>query len=312
MKKISIIVPVYNEEEVINKFFQRTRKILEKIKYKWELIFVNDGSTDSTLPLLIKLAEQNLDIKIINFSKNFGHQQAVTAGFDYANGDAVISIDADLQDPPELIPKLIAKWEKGNEVVHAKRKSRKDGILKILTATIFYKFLNLLLQTKIPENVGDYRLLDRKVIHVFKKLPEKNRYLRGLSSWVGFKQTFVKFHRDKRHAGKTKYSLAKMLKLASNAVFSFSRFPIRLARYLTVIFGLSSCGIFIYVLYSWIQDNVVPGWASQILIMLIFTSINLVILSIISEYVSRIYNQVQGRPIYIISDTYNINKSKHE
>jgi len=281
-----------------------------KLDYAYEFIFVNDASTDGSLLLLTKLALENSNVKIVNFSRNFGHQLAITAGIDYASGDAVIVLDSDLQDPPKVILELVNKWEEGFEVVNAKRRSRNDGIFKNFTAVVFYKVLNRLLTNKLPENVGDFRLMDRKAVDVIKRIKEKDRYLRGLTSWIGFKQTEILFDRDKRIWGKTKYPLSKMLGLAFNAIFSFSQLPMKLASFFGFIFLAFSAVVVIYALVSDITGNVAPGWTSTVLIISLFSGLQMLVLAIISEYVGRIYFQVQNRPLYIVSDTINLEKEK--
>ena len=310
LKLLSVISPVHNEEGNLEIFYQRLKAVMEKDDVKFEVIFVNDGSKDNSLLLMYKLAEEDSRVKVVNFSKNFGHQAAISAGLEFAQGDAIVIIDTDLQDPPELISDLLAKWQEGYEVVSAKRRTRQDTFFKKVSATIFYKLLNLLIPTKIPENVGEFRLLDVKAVRVLKKLREKDRYLRGLTNWIGFKQTYVLFDRDKRYAGKTNYSFANMVGLALNAIFSFSRLPMRIATYSGLILILLALVIIIYVIYSNLAGKVVPGWTSEVLIFSLFNAIELLVLGIISEYVGRIYTQVQDRPMYIVADTVNITKLK--
>lgn len=307
-KTLSIVSPVYNEEGNLDKFYIDLNKVLKEIKYEYEIIFVNDGSKDSSLLVLSRLAHDDKHVKVINFSRNFGHQMAITAGMEYATGDFLIILDSDLQDPPSLIKEMVQKWEVGFEIVNAKRKSRRDGFFKDITAYIFYKFLNSILSNKIPENVGDFRLLDRRAVNILNKIKEKDRYLRGLTSWIGFKQTFVEYDRGKREWGKTGYSLSKMFGLASNAVFSFSKLPMKLASILSVIFFAISFLVIIYALVSQALGQTVAGWSSQIIIYSIYLGLQMMILAIISEYVGRIYNEVQDRPSYIVSDLININK----
>lgn len=301
---ISIIVPIYNEEGNIEELTSRLKKTLEN--YRYELLFVNDGSSDSSPLILAKNANEDPRIKVINLSRNFGHQIAVSAGLDYAKGEAVVIIDADLQDPPEVIPELINKWEEGFEVVNAKRRSRKDNFFKKITAFVFYKGLNKLLTNQIPENVGDFRLLDRKAAEALKKIKEKNRYLRGLANWIGFKQIYVLFDRDKRFSGKTHYPFRKMVQLGFNAIFSFSSLPLKVANIIAMVFMLVAVIILVYTLIVDAQGHTVPGWASQMFFMASFSAIQLFVLGIISEYIGRIYTQVQDRPLYIVSETINV------
>jgi len=303
MKKIiSIVSPVYNEEGNIKFFYNELKKVLTTLKSEYEIIFVNDGSNDNSLVYLVEIAQIDDKVKIINLSRNFGHQLAITAGLDNAKGDCVIILDSDLQDPPSLISDLISKWENGYQIVNAKRRSRQDSFFKNLSAKVFYKFLNSILTNKIPENVGDYRLLDKKAVCILQNIKEKDRYLRGLSTWIGFKQTEVLFDREKRFSGKTHYPFSKMLSLALNAVFSFSRLPMKLATFFSTFFLLVSLGTIIYVVLSLIQGHTVAGWASTLLIFAVFSGIQMMVLAIISEYVGRIYTQVQNRPLYIIDE----------
>lgn len=308
-KKISIVSPVYNEEGNIIKFYNSLKSVLDLLNYSYEIIFINDGSKDNSLLLLAKLAQDDKSVKVINFSKNFGHQMAITAGIDYAKCDALIILDSDLQDPPIVIKELIKKWEEGYQIVNAKRKSRNDGFLKDFTAIIFYKLLNSLLTNKIPENVGDFRLIDKKPLEILKSIKEKDRYLRGLTTWIGYKQTEVLYDRAKREWGRTGYTIGKMIALAMNAIFSFSKLPMKLATFFSIIFFTISLGVIIYVLLSIAGGSTAPGWASQLIILSIFLGIQMFILAIISEYVGRIYFQVQNRPLYIIEDKINFEEN---
>ena len=254
MKKISLVIPMYYEEEVANECYEKVSSVLKKLedKYDYEIIFVNDGSKDKTLEILEEIAKKDEKAKIISFSRNFGHQAAVTAGLKEVTGDAIIIIDADLQDPPELIPEMLELWEQGNEVIYGKRKTRKgESAFKLLTAKMFYKTLNALSDVEIPKDTGDFRLVDRKVVDVINSLPEHNKFLRGLFSWVGFKQKAYEYERQERYAGKTKYPLKKMLKLASDGIISFSSKPIKLVGALGILSIFISIIILIYALISY-------------------------------------------------------------
>ena len=237
MKKVSVVIPMYYEEEVAQECYDRMVTILKKLEnYEYEIIFVNDGSKDKTLEILEEIASKDENVKVISFSRNFGHQAAVTAGIKEVTGDAVVIIDADLQDPPELIPDMLKYWEEGNEVIYGKRKTRKgESAFKLLTAKMFYKTLNALSDVEIPKDTGDFRLVDRKVIDVVNSMPEHNKFLRGLFSWVGFKQMPYEYERQERFAGKTKYPLKKMLKLASDGIIGFSTKPLKLVGGLGII-----------------------------------------------------------------------------
>lgn len=305
-KSLSIVSPVYNEEGNIDKFYSTLKKVLNELDYDHEIIFINDGSKDKSLLNLSKLAVEDKSVKVISFARNFGHQMAITAGIDHATGDACIILDSDLQDPPAVIKDLVKKWEKGFEIVNAKRASRSDGFFKDTSAVIFYKVLNSLLTNKIPENVGDFRLIDKKPLKVLQSIKEKDRYLRGLTTWIGFKQTEVLYDRAKREWGKTGYSMSKMFGLALNAIFSFSRLPMKIASIFCGIFFVILIGVLIYVLFSVLTGYSAAGWASQIIIYSIYFGIQMLVLAIISEYVGRIYFQVQNRPLYVIQDKINL------
>ena len=310
MKKISVVVPMYYEEEVAKECYTRLKNVLEKIEnYNYEIIFINDGSKDKTLEILKEIAEENKNVKIISFSRNFGHQCAVTAGLRYVTGDAIVIIDADLQDPPELIPEMIKLWEEGNEVIYGKRKSREgESRFKLLTASMFYKTLNALSDVEIPKDTGDFRLVDRKVVEVINSLPEHNKFLRGLFSWVGFKQKAYEYERKERYAGKTKYPLKKMLKLAQDGIFSFSIKPLKIVGAMGILSVIISIILFVYAVLSYAFDwnNLVPGWTSLMVTMTFIGGMILISLWMIGEYIGRIYDETKRRPEYIIDETINI------
>lgn len=299
----SVIVPVYNEEEVIAECIKRLTSVMDSTKKKYELIFINDGSRDNTKLLLEKMRRKNNNLKIIDFSRNFGHQIAITAGMDYAEGDAVLIIDADLQDPPEVMLDMIEKWKQGYDVVYGKRTKRKgETIFKLMTSKIFYRFLSGMTQIKIPKDVGDFRLLDRKVCDAMRRIHERNRFVRGLISWAGYNQSEVPYVREKRYAGKTKYPFIKMIRFALNAIVSFSYKPLRLAAVLGVLVSLGGFGYLVYVLFQFFGGETVPGWTSLISLSLIFNGIILMILGIIGEYIGRIYDESKARPLYLINE----------
>ena len=313
MKKISVVVPMYYEEEVAKECYTRLKNVLEKIEnYNYEIIFINDGSKDKTLEILKEIAKENKSVKIISFSRNFGHQCAVTAGLRYVTGDAIVIIDADLQDPPELIPEMLKLWEEGNEVIYGKRKSREgESRFKLLTASMFYKTLNALSDVEIPKDTGDFRLVDRKVVEVINSLPEHNKFLRGLFSWVGFKQKAYEYERKERYAGKTKYPLKKMLKLAQDGIFSFSIKPLKIVGAMGILSVIISIILFVYAVLSYAFDwnNLVPGWTSLMVTMTFIGGMILISLWMIGEYIGRIYDETKRRPEYIIEKTYNIDES---
>ena len=252
MKKISVVIPMYYEEEVAQECYNKMTQVLSNIKdYDYEIICVNDGSRDKTLSILENIAEKDKKVKIISFSRNFGHQCAVTAGLKQVTGDAIVIIDADLQDPPELIPEMLKLWEEGNEVIYGKRKTREgESKFKLLTAKMFYNTLNALSDVDIPKDTGDFRLVDRKVVDVINSLPEHNKFLRGLFSWVGFEQKAFEYERKERFAGKTKYPLKKMLKLASDGIISFSSKPLKMVGGLGILTIVISLVILIYAILS--------------------------------------------------------------
>ncbi|MDR0931148.1 MAG: glycosyltransferase family 2 protein [Clostridiales bacterium] len=300
MSKISVVIPAYNEEEVIVESHKRLSEVMQKCNHNYELIFVNDGSRDKTVPSLQEIKSKDDHVKIINFSRNFGHQIAVTAGLDNADGDAIVIIDADLQDPPEVILDMIQKWENGAEVVHGRRLSRQgETAFKKVTAKAYYRILRSLTGVEIPVDVGDFRLIDKKVRDVLCAMPEHNRYIRGLVALVGFRQEFTDYVRDPRLAGETKYSMKKMLKLASDGIFALSYTPIRIVTFvgftLFVLGGMSGIYNILAEIFDW--------WDSFVLIIATFAMLSsgVIMLSVgcIGEYIARICDEVKARPLYI-------------
>lgn len=306
-KKISVVVPMYYEEEVAKECYNRLTGVMKKTSLEYELIFVNDGSTDKTLPILKDIAKSDDKAKIISFSRNFGHQNAVTAGILDATGDAIVIIDADLQDPPEIIPQMIKKWEEGYDVVYAKRKQRKgESFFKLITAKYFYKFLHSMSEVEIPKDTGDFRLIDRKVAEVFRNMPERNRFIRGMISWVGFKQYPLEYERQERYAGETKYPLKKMIKFASDGIIGFSTKPLKLISGLGIITIIISIILLIYSLIQKIvHPDTVQGWASLICAIAFFSGVQMTSLGIIGQYIARIYDESKDRPLYIIDEKIN-------
>lgn len=317
MKKISVVIPMYYEEEVVDICYKRVVNNLKKLsdKYNYEIIFINDGSKDSTLEILKKIASNDDNVKIISFSRNFGHQAAVTAGIRNVTGDAVIIMDADLQDPPELFEGMIEKWEKGYEVVYGKRKTREgESIFKLLTARMFYNTLNKLSEIEIPKDTGDFRLVDRKVIDVIATLPEHNKFLRGLFSWVGFNQYAYEYNRVNRVAGKTKYPFKKMFKLATDGILSFSAKPLKIVGAIGIFSVIVSIIILIYSIVSYMfkLNSLTPGWTSIMCTMTFIGGIILISLWMIGEYIARIYEESLGRPEYIIDELINFKGEEYE
>ncbi|AHK41571.1 TPA: glycosyltransferase family 2 protein [Bacillus anthracis] len=311
-KLISVVVPMYFEEEVAQECYNRLKSVMLQNDINYEFVFVNDGSTDRTMEILSEIAANDYRTKIVNFARNFGHQVAVTAGIAAAKGDAIVIIDADLQDPPEVIPELIAKWEEGYEVVYAKRKQRKgETWFKLLTAKYFYKFLNYMSDIDIPKDTGDFRIIDRKVADVFNQMTERNRFIRGMMSWVGFRQTYVEYERDERFAGETKYPLKKMIKFASDGIIAFSTKPLRIVMSLGLLSVLISIIVLLYTITVKIIDNgTQTGWASIMVAITFFSGIQLLGLGIVGQYIARIYDESKNRPIYIVKETINIDQEE--
>jgi len=305
---VSIVIPVFNEEENIVPLL---RRLLPAVKnYSYEIIFIDDGSKDKTTNFIKKKAASNHNIKLISFSRNFGHQMALTAGYKTAKGACVITMDADLQDPPEIIPQMIDKWQNGAKIVYAKRKARDvDNFFKKITARIFYKFINFLSDTPIPIDVGDYRLLDREVVEFLNRLPEKSRFLRGLVSWGGFSEEKVFFVREKRFAGVTHYPFSKMFNFALDGITSFSVKPLRLSIY----FGFFASGFSVLVIvvksiqhFILNQGDWLPGWASLFFSIVFLGGVQLITIGIIGEYVGKIYQEIQKRPQFLIKEKVNL------
>ena len=310
MKKISVVIPMYYEEKVAEECYKRMTEVLKGIEnYTYEIIFVNDGSKDKTLPILEEIASKDEKVKVLSFSRNFGHQCAVTAGLQYVTGDAIVIIDADLQDPPELIPEMLKLWEQGNEVIYGKRKTRDgESKFKLLTAKMFYNTLNALSDVDIPKDTGDFRLVDRKVVDVVNSLPEHNKFLRGLFSWVGFEQKAFEYERKERFAGKTKYPLKKMLKLASDGIIGFSTKPLKFVGGLGIFAIIVSALILLYSILSFAfkWNNLTPGWTSIMVTTTFFSGTILISLWMIGEYIARIYDESKDRPQYIIKKKINL------
>ncbi len=303
--KISVVVPIYNEEKIIAQLYERLINTVSKLTNEYEIIFVNDCSKDNSLTKLQDLAKINKKLKYLSFSKNFGHQIAITAGLYHSNGNAVIIIDGDLQDPPELITELYKKYKEGYKVVYAKRRIRKgETSFKRFTAKLFCRILSKITLTDIPIDTGDFRLIDRIIVEQLKKMPESNKFLRGQIAWMGFKQTFVEFDREKRRFGKTGYSLSKMLKFAMDGITSFSNFPLKLVLFAGILVSLIAFFIILYALHSkFILKEAISGWTSIIISTMFIGGIQLLSIGIIGEYISRINIDVKKRPLFIIEDS---------
>ncbi len=301
---LSVVAPVYNEEELVESFVKRACAAVAD--YTFELVLVNDGSADSTPTLLDRLAAEDPRVRVIHLSRNFGHQAALTAGLEHARGDVVAMIDADLQDPPELIPRMIEQWEHGSDVVYAVREQRQgETAFKLATASWFYKLFDKLAQVDLEPNSGDFRLLDRRALDALLSMTERSRFLRGMTVWVGFTQTAVPYERDARSAGETKYTLRKMLRFSLDAIASFSHLPLQLATYA----GLLSAGIAFVaipiVLGLRLTDSYLPGFGTITILILLIGGIQLIALGVIGEYVGRIYDEVKHRPLYIVREERN-------
>ncbi|MBA7656766.1 putative glycosyltransferase [subsurface metagenome] len=309
----SVVIPVFNEEENLELLHRRLSKVLENLCQEYEIIFVDDGSKDNSLKIMRKLRVTDPGVKIISFSRNFGHQIAITAGIDYASGSAVIVMDADLQDPPEVIPKLVEKWREGCDTVYAIRESRKDPILKRAIAFVFYRLFRRMSDVDVPMDAGDFRLMSRRVVDILKTMPERNRYLRGLASWVGFSQARIRYARDERYAGQRKYSLWQSARLAFDGVTSFSHFPLRLAIYLGLVVSLAG---FLYsatiIILALVFDRVVPGWTTLMAAVLFLGGVQLIVVGVIGAYIGRIYVEVQQRPLYLIKQKIGFSKKAQE
>lgn len=303
---ISVIVPIHNEEGNIPVLHQRLGAVLQGMGVSYEILFVNDGSRDGSLAAIRVLAAQDRQVRFIDLSRNFGHQIAVTAGLDHCAGDSAVIIDADLQDPPELIAELYARLKEGHEVVYAKRRSRKgESFLKRWTAKWFYRMMRRMTHIDIPLDTGDFRIIDRKVIDVLKQMPEQNKFLRGQISWAGFRQTFVEYDRDERHAGKTSYTYRKMFRFALDGITAFSETPLR---FITLVGFFVSGLAFLLIIYSLISyfflDGYVRGWASLMVSMLFIGGIQLIGIGIIGEYIARIGANVRQRPLYVVAEAH--------
>ncbi len=300
----SIIAPIFNEVGNISELYRRVKETMEKAGDSWELLMVDDGSTDGSTDEIKKLANTDVHIKPVIFARNFGHQLAVTAGLDYSKGEAVVIIDADLQDPPEVILDLISKWKEGYEVVYAQRSEREgESWFKLFTASLFYRMIYRITDVNIPMDTGDFRLLDRKVVNVMKGMRERHRFLRGMSTWVGFKQIGVSYKRAARYSGETKYPFKKMVKFASDAITSFSYFPLQLAMYLGFLTaGISIIAIPVVIISRIVGSHAFLGQATTLIAVLFLGGVQLISLGILGEYIGRLYDEAKGRPLYIIRE----------
>jgi len=309
---ISVVAPVYNEEEVLPELYRRVRQVLEETGEVWELVLVNDGSRDRSAEIIAELHKEDPRVNGVSFSRNFGFQIAVTAGLDHAQGEAVILTDADLQDPPEVFPRMIAKWREGYDVVYGVRTSREgETWFKLLTAKLFYRLIYRITSVDIPLDTGDFRLIDRRVVEAIRHMPERNRFLRGMVPWVGYRQTGIEYEREARFAGKSKFSsVGQMLPFAVDAVTSFSYFPLRIATYLgfmiALISGLAILTVVLLRLFG--PSTPLLGQATTLVAVLFLGGVQLISLGIIGEYLGRIYDEVKGRPLYLIEKKWEFGK----
>jgi polyisoprenyl-phosphate glycosyltransferase len=310
--KYSIVIPLYNEEGILPLLVERLREIMAQLDGPAEVVMVDDGSSDRTYPLAQASAAQDSRFKLIQFSRNFGHQVAITAGMDAASGDAVIIMDADLQDPPHVIPQMIEKWREGYEVVYGLRQHREgEGLFKTVTASAFYGLLHRIADIDTAVDVGDFRLVDRKALNAFLQMRENNRYVRGMFSWVGFRQAAVPYTREERHAGTTHYTLRKMVMLASNGILGFSTAPLRLAlgtgvflAFASVIYGLVAISL------KLAGENLVPGYASLLCAITFLSGIQLAVMGMVGLYVGRIYDEARARPLYVVRETHGLDRAE--
>jgi polyisoprenyl-phosphate glycosyltransferase len=302
---LSIVVPVYNEADNIRLLWQRGNAALKSLPISYEWIFVDDGSRDNSLDRIKEMADLRENTRFITFSRNFGHQVAVSAGIDHAIGRSVVIIDADLQDPPELIPELFKKKQEGYEVVYARRKTRAgESQLKLWTAKWFYRILSRLTQIPIPLDTGDFRIIDRKVVEALKQMPERHKFLRGQIAWIGYRQTFIEYDREERFSGKSTYSWNKMIRFALDGITAFSDVPLRLVTYFGFIVSLIAFLVGLYALYAkFITRDIVPGWASLMISILFIGGVQMIAIGIIGEYISRLQADVRQRPLYVIKET---------
>ncbi len=299
----SIVAPVFNEEETLPHFYEEVVTVMEGMAEPFELILINDGSIDESYKIMQALHARDSRVRILDFSRNFGHQIAISAGIDYARGEAVIILDADLQDPPQVIPSMIARWKVGAEVVYAQRTSREgETRFKLLTATVFYRLIARITSVNIPRDTGDFRLLDRRVVNALVQMREQHRFMRGLSAWVGFRQEAVPYQRHSRFAGTTKYPLSKMIRFSLDAITSFSHVPLQLATsFGFVLAAISLLGIIVAAILR-IFTGAIVGQASTLILVLFLGGIQLIFLGIIGEYLGRIYDEVRARPLYVVRE----------
>jgi dolichol-phosphate mannosyltransferase len=311
---LSLVLPIYNEEEVIPELHKRLQEFIGKLGLPCEVVFVNDGSRDRSMELLRSLAQGEQRYKVLSFSRNFGHQTAITAGVDYACGKAVVVMDADLQDPPEVVLSMVEKWREGFDVVYGRRRKREgETWFKLVTARWFYRLFAAMIPIEVPLDTGDFRLMSRRVVLVLRELRETHRFVRGLVAWVGFRQGEVLYDRPGRFAGETKYPLRKMLRFAIDGITSFSILPLRFATYMGMVTSVVSLGVIVWALLAkFVFKQVVQGWTATVIIIAFFASVQLLMIGILGEYVGRIYEEVKRRPLYVVGDTVNMPRHRDD
>lgn len=304
--ELSLVIPIYNEEEVLPQLEARLEQLLAALALDCEVVFVDDGSKDESLRILREMAQRERRYRVASFSRNFGHQRAITCGMDLARGKAVVVMDADLQDPPEVILEMVARWREGYDVVYGRRRSRAgETAFKLFTAKVFYRLFAAMIPIEVPLDAGDFRLMSRRVVQTLRNLRETHRFVRGLVSWVGFKQIAVEYDRDARAAGTTKYPLRKMLAFAFDGIASFSIVPLRAASYAGVAVGLFGVVVMLWAIVSWMLGRTIQGWTTIIILLSFLFSVQLIIIGVLGEYVGKIYEEVKRRPLYIVAEKIN-------
>jgi dolichol-phosphate mannosyltransferase len=311
---LSLVLPIYNEEEVIPELHRQLQEFLVKLALPAEVVFVNDGSRDKSMELLRGIATDEPRYRVVSFARNFGHQRAITAGIDFARGKAVVVMDADLQDPPEVVLEMVAKWREGFDVVYGRRRKRAgETWFKLLTARLFYRLFAAMIPIRVPLDTGDFRLMSRRVVVALRSLRETHRFVRGMVAWIGFKQTEVLYDRPGRFAGDTKYPFRKMVAFAIDGITSFSVLPLRFATYMGMLMILGSIGVIAWALVAkYVLHQVVQGWTGLMIVVAVFASVQLLMIGILGEYIGRIYEEVKRRPLYLVGDTVNATRDSDE
>lgn len=306
---LSVVVPVHNEADNLPELYGRLTTVLGELGVPYEIVVIDDGSTDGSLPLLRDFHARDGRVKVLNLARNFGHQIAISAGLDFARGDGVVLMDADLQDPPEVIPEFFKKWGEGYQVVYGTRRERKENVLKRAAYAFFYRLLRQVSAVEIPLDSGDFSLIDRRVVDVMRSMPERARFVRGLRSWAGFSQIGIEYPRSSRHSGDPKYTFSKLVKLALDGLLSFSMLPLRLAAYIGLSIAAMSFLAAIYYLWGRLMsDRTIPGFATTIIVVLFLGGVQLLTLGILGEYLGRMYEEVKARPLYVVRETIGLER----